>query len=273
MTSSWHGRLAIAYSYHQGKTLVSEAFHQAPFKVQRPFYPETDGTCHSVILHTAGGIVGGDRLSAQIKLGEDCRSLITTPAANRIYRSNGEIAIQDIQIGIDSDACLEYLPQEMIVFDGSKYQQNLRVELATNATFIGWEITRFGRSARGEKFVSGEWRNYTEIWQADKPLWIDRQYIPGCEEIFASPNGLFSCPVVGSLVFVGRVVPGEITTQIRLLSPSPQFSGVTNLEYGLLCRYRGDSTREVRNWFMATWQLLRQSLLGRGNCIPRVWQI
>jgi urease accessory protein len=40
-----------------------------------------------------------------------------------------------------------------------------------------------------------------------------------------------------------------------------------------LCRYRGASTSEVRNWFIDVWQMLRVSFLNRGNCIPRVWQV
>ena len=47
------------------------------------------------------------------------------------------------------NACLEWLPQETILFNGAIYRQDLRVELATGASWLGWEITRFGRSARG----------------------------------------------------------------------------------------------------------------------------
>lgn len=270
---NWHGKLNLVYAKRQDSTQLIYNHHQAPFKVQRPFYPEGQEVCHSVILHTAGGIVGGDRLSSDIHLENDSQALITTAAAGKVYRSNGLPARQTVNIQIDANACLEYLPQETILFNGAVYRQDLQVKLDTNSSFIGWEITRLGRSARGEKFLEGEMRSHTEIWQNGIPLWIDRQIVPGSEEVFHSPHGLAGNPVVGTLVWVGSPIPGEIVDKARSLIIQNSCAGVTRLPHGFLCRYRGNSTSEVRNWFTNIWQILRVSLLNRGNCIPRVWQI
>jgi urease accessory protein len=273
VAEGWHGKLNLVYADRQGKTQLIYNHQQAPLKVQRPFYPEGEKVCHSVILHTAGGMVGGDRLSSNIHLQPQTQVLITTAAASKIYRSNGLQARQTIQMQVDAGACLEWLPQETILFNNAIYRQDLRVELATGASWLGWEITRFGRSARGEKFLQGEWRSHTEIWQQDVPLWIDRQWLRGNEETFHSPHGLAGKPIVGSLVWVGGAVSGEIVEKTRNLWNGEGEPGVSRLQHGLLCRYRGSSTSEVRNWFIDVWQLLRVSFLNRGNCIPRVWQV
>ncbi len=271
--AGWHGKLNLVYADFLGKTALISNSHQAPLKVQRPFYPEGQQVCHSVILHTAGGVVGGDRLSLNFHLQPNTQALITTAAASKIYRSNGSQAKQSVKIQVDAGACLEWFPQETIVFNGAIFRQDLRVELATKASYLGWEITRFGRSARGEKFVQGEWRNHTEIWQEGKPLWIDRQWLPGSEEVFHSPHGLAGQPITGSLVWVGGAVSPEIVEKARNFWSGKGEAGVTRLENGFLCRYRGCSTSEVRNWFIDVWQLLRMSFLNCDKCIPRVWQI
>ncbi|MEH1834009.1 MAG: urease accessory protein UreD [Nostoc sp.] len=273
IAEGWHGKLNLIYADRQGKTQLIYNHQQAPLKVQRPFYPEGEKVCHSVILHTAGGVVGGDRLSSNIHLQPQAQTLITTAAASKLYRSNGLQARQLIQMQVDAGACLEWLPQETILFNGAIYRQDLRVELATGASWLGWEITRFGRSARKEKFLQGEWRSHTEIWQQDVPLWIDRQWLWGSEDIFHSPHGLAGKPVVGSLVWVGGAVSAEIVEKTRNLWYGKGEAGVSRLQHGLLCRYRGSSTSEVRNWFIDVWQMLRVSFLNRGNCIPRVWQV
>ncbi|WP_353932082.1 urease accessory protein UreD [Okeanomitos corallinicola TIOX110] len=270
---SWYGQLNLVYAQRQNSTQLIYNHNQAPLKIQRPFYPEGQQVCHSVILHTAGGVVGGDRLSAEIHLQKNTQVLITTAAASKIYRSNGLPARQTVNIQVDAGACLEHLPQETILFDGAVYRQDLRVKLATNASFIGWEITRLGRSARNEKFLQGEMRSHTEIWQNNIPLWIDRQYIPGSTEVFHSIHGLAGKPVIGSFIVVGLTISPEIIKQARLLNIHNLDVGVTRLEHGFLCRYRGHSTTEVRSLFTNIWQNLRVSLLNRGNCIPRVWQI
>lgn len=275
LANSWHGSLNLVYAQRGGKTQLIHNQVKAPLKVQRPFYPEGPGVCHSVVLHTAGGIVGGDRLSLSCHLEPNTQALITTAAASKIYRSNGLQAKQSIQMQVDAGATLEWLPQETIVFNGAIYRTDLRVELAPTASWLGWEITRFGRSARGERFLQGEWRSHTEVWQQGQPLWIDRQWLPGKEEIINSPHGLAGQSVVGSLVWIGQAVEPELVEKARMwINVECQGqAGVTRITSGILCRYRGSNSAEVRNWFTAVWQLLRLSFLGRPSCPPRVWQI
>lgn len=289
-SKSWQGKLELEFTDRSATTILSRSFVQAPLKVQRPFYPEGDAVCHSVMLHTAGGIVGGDRLSIAVQVEPQAQALLTSAAATKVYRSNGLEAQQVIRLRVASGACLEWLPQETIVFDGALYRQYLQVELAANATWLGWEITRLGRTARSERFASGEWRSQTEVWQNDRLIWVDPQWIQGGSTMIDSLHGLAGYPVVGSLAFVGQGVSREIVEKARLCWRSAQEArpsqtaepqtdaalgqiGVTRLPLGLLCRYRGHSTAAARRWLIAVWQLLRQEYRARPICIPRVWTL
>lgn len=276
---SWQGKLELEFAVRSAKTILSRSLVQAPLKVQRPFYPEGDTVCHSVMLHTAGGIVGGDRLSVAVQLQPQTQALITNAAAAKVYRSSGREAQQVTQLQVASGAGLEWLPQETIVFNGALYRQHLKVKLAAGATWIGWDITRLGRTARGERFASGEWHSHTEVWQDNQLIWVDPQWIQGGSDMIDSLHGLSGCPVIGSLAFVGQAVSRELVEKARLqwdaehqTNTSAQI-GVTRLPLGILCRYRGNSTATARRWFIAVWQLLRQEHLGRPLCIPRVWTL
>jgi urease accessory protein len=268
---SWHGQLQLEFDYRQGETRLSRSQVQAPLKFQRPFYPEGKTVCHGVMLHTAGGVVGGDRLSTAVILQPQAQALLTTAAATKIY--GGELQSQQtIRIRVGEAACLEWLPQEAIVFEGAHYRQNLRIDLEPAATWMGWEITRLGRSARGEKFLAGEWRSHTEVWQSGRLLWVDPQWILGGGEMLESVHGLAGCSVVGSFAFVGQTVsPQEIERIRERWAESTDEVGVTRLMNGLLCRYRGHSTAAARQRFIEAWDVLRSRFLGRSSCTPRVW--
>jgi urease accessory protein len=281
-SKSWQGKLELEFANRSHKTILSRSLVQAPLKVQRPFYPEGDRVCHSVMLHTAGGIVGGDRLTILAQLQPDTQALITNAAATKVYRSNGTEAQQNIQLQVASGACLEWLPQETIVFDGAIYRQQLKVELASEATWLGWDITRLGRTARGERFASGVWHSRTEVWQNHHLIWVDPQWVQGGSAMIDSLHGLAGCPVIGSLAFVGQVVSKELVEKARsawqlqgqtIPENTLEQIGVTRLPLGILCRYRGHSAIAARRWFISVWQLLRQDHLGRPLCIPRVWTL
>jgi urease accessory protein len=271
----WTGKLDLNYSHQDGTTKLSQALAQAPLKIQRAFYPEGPELCHSVILHTAGGIVGGDRLVQNIELEAHSQVLLTTAAASKVYRSEGERSEQVITIKLGENAYLEWFPQETVIFNQAIYQQDLRVELAKNAVFCGWEITRLGRTARGEQFLTGDWRSRIEIWQAGRPLWIDRQGLQGSLAMINSPNGLNQKAIVATFIWLGNQVETEILTEARELAKSwvkEGEIGITQTQNdGLLCRYRGNSTIEVKQYFEAIWGLLRQFYRDRPAIRPRVW--
>lgn len=271
--SDWHGRLRLDFENRRGVTQLIRNQGQAPLKVQRPFYPEGNGVCHSVIMHTAGGIVGGDRLSFEFRLAPESQALITTPAASKIYRTNGREAHQTIAIDLAEGSCLEWLPLDVIVFNQASFRQEMIINLAPGAEWIGWDITRFGRSARGERFIDGNWRSRTEVWQSGQPIWIDRQWLPGSETTFNSPHGLAGCPIVASFVWIGKTIDSDWIEKARSLWTGTSGEiGVTRLPLGLLCRYRGHSSTEARRWLIAVWGMVR-SISNRPICIPRVWQL
>ncbi|WP_225885208.1 urease accessory protein UreD [Leptolyngbya sp. KIOST-1] len=272
--ASWVGEARLSYALEAGRCVPTQTYTRAPLRVQRPLYPEGKELCHSVLVHTAGGLVGGDSLEVQLRVAPQAQVLVTTAAASKVYGSSAEAPTeQRVDIALATGSCLEWMPQETIVFNSAHYRQQLRVELEPGAIWSGWEITRFGRSAREETFEQGQWRSQLAVWQREQLLWCDRQQLVGGSAPLHSPNGLAGHPVVGSFALLGySPTPAQID-HIRQLWPQEQAGagGVTRLQAGLLCRYRGPSSQAARRWFVAVWQYLRPHYLGRPGAVSRVW--
>jgi urease accessory protein len=273
VSASWHGRIELAFSRAGERTILERRRVQMPLAVQRPFYPEVPSVCHALLLHPPGGMVGSDRLDIVFDVGERAAALVSTPAAAKWYRGDAPATLTALH-RLAGGARLEWLPQETIVFNGANVRQRTRVELAPESAWCGWEITRFGRTARGESFDSGSWHMDTEVWRGRTPLWIDRQRLDGGSRLLRSRYGLAGEPVVGTLVWVGKAVSPELVEAARGewdAGARAGETGVTRLEEGLLCRYRGPSSADARAWFAAVWNLVRE-FDRRGVAVaPRIW--
>ncbi|MDJ1173145.1 urease accessory protein UreD [Roseofilum capinflatum] len=273
-STQWQGKLSVQYRLSSGRTYPVVEEMVAPLKLQRPFYPLGSQNCQSVLLHTAGGMVGGDRLSVSLHLMPETSVFWTTPAATKVYRSGGEMAQTQVRIRIEPGARLTWFPLETILFDGARYQQEVEVELSPGAIWCCWEWTRLGRTALGEGFDRGHWRSRTQVTRQGMPLWIDSQGSLTQEGGLGADYGLGGYPVVGSLCWLGGAIGRSLLEDIRAVFPGSEkkFSvGVTRLPDGLLCRYRGNSTEEGKSLFMGVWRILCQAH-GEENWLrPRVW--
>jgi urease accessory protein len=269
----WHGQLELAFSREGERTAFERRRVMMPLAVQRPFYPEGPSVCHALLLHPPGGMVGGDRLTVALDVHETAAAVVSTPAAAKWYRGLAP-AVQAARHRLASGARLEYLPQESIVFDGADVHQRTRVELGLDSVWLGWEVTRFGRTARGEIFGRGRWRMDTEVWRGKALLWVDRQRLDGGSRVLHSHYGLDGAAVVGTLAWIGKPVAPEVIDAARAAWDTGTHAGefgVTRLEQGMLCRYRGPSSADARAWFMAVWNLLRE-FDGRRSTAPlRIW--
>ena len=64
MAAPWAGELELEFVKRNQQTVLTRSYTVAPWKIQRSLYPEGEEICHCILLHTAVGLVGGDRLSA-----------------------------------------------------------------------------------------------------------------------------------------------------------------------------------------------------------------
>lgn len=271
----WRGRLALDFERQGARTAVSRREAAAPLAFQRPFYPEGPDVCHGVILHPPGGLADGDQLDVEATIASAAHALVTTTAAAKIYRCPWRDAVQRTQLRVEAGGFVEWLPQETIVFDGARYRQSTEVELAPDAHVILWDITRFGRSARGERFLTGDWRSYISVYRDGRPMWVDRQRIEGGGAALSGGYGLGGRPVSATLVWLGRAATPGLVAEARRLWDSLSSEGevgVSRLDSGLICRYLGPSTWTARHWFASVWNHLRRELLGRPACPPRIWE-
>jgi urease accessory protein len=118
-------------------------------------FPRVGGACEGIILNTSGGIAGGDRQTISFAMGENARAAITTQSAEKVYRSDGEIAGISTTLELAHGANLAWLPQETILFDTARLSRRIDVTMAADATLTIKEGVVFGRSAHGERYTRG----------------------------------------------------------------------------------------------------------------------
>lgn len=122
----------------------------------------------AVLINTAGGLTGGDRLSWSVELGAGAEAIVTTQACEKIYRAQGASAGLASTLRVGRAGRLAWLPQETIVFDRCDFQRRLDAELAEDAELLVVEATLFGRTARNESVVQGRFQDRWRIRQSGR---------------------------------------------------------------------------------------------------------
>ena len=279
VTTGWQADAWLQLSLRgDGSGTVHQGGATAPLKWQRGF-PHAGGRLELPLLHTAGGLVGGDALAVRIGLDPGAAGLITSVAAQKVYGSvgrsrlvpAGQWASQQLRFELDVGADLEWLPQELVVYRGGLFEQRARVELAADASWLGAEVVRLGRTADGERLDQGAWRSALEIRRRNHWEFVDRLALDA--EALTDAHGLADQPVFGSLVWAApEPVPEALIVKARLAAVGLDGAmACGRLERGLVARYRGPSTQAARFWFCRLWALIRAQRGLPPPQLPRVW--
>ena len=265
---------------------MHQGWATSPLKLQRA-YPQADGRCELPLLHTAGGLVGGDQLTLRAHLAPGSQALITSVAAQKVYGTvgrsrlvpQGQWAQQSLHFSLETGSDLEWLPQELVLFAGGLLEQNLTVELAAGASWLGMDVVRLGRSAAGETLGQGCWRSRLQVcrrgpegrrWELVDPLEISGSSLD-------AEHGMAGQPVLGSLVWAAPQPLGAAALAQLLADCRSDRQGLEGdlacgaLDQGLIARYRGPSSQAARFWFTRVWARIRAVRGLSAPELPRVW--
>ncbi|WP_223163007.1 urease accessory protein UreD [Roseivivax sediminis] len=138
-------------------------------------FPGTAGPLQAVWLNTAGGVTGGDRFETAVSLAPEAAAVLTSQAAERIYRAlPGETGRIETSLSVGAGGSLSWLPQETILYDGAALDRRLSVDLASGARFLGIETLIFGRAAMGERVRDLRLTDRIDLRVGGSLVWADR---------------------------------------------------------------------------------------------------
>lgn len=171
------GALRLVAAHTDAGTAAEDIAESGPLRVRFPRLRED--RLEAILINTAGGIAGGDRLEISVETREDASLAITSQAAEKIYRSNGLTSRISVSLNAESGSELFWLPQETILFDRARVEREIEADVAPDASLAICEAIVFGRDAMGEKVERGLLRDRWRIRRDGKLIFADALSLDG----------------------------------------------------------------------------------------------
>ena len=201
-----------------GKTRLTSLRQSGATKLVFPRQITPD--IEAILINTAGGVTGGDQFELTAEVGTGAHLTLTTQAAERAYRAqSGEVGCMTTKLTVHAGGRLDWLPQEMILFDGSALRRTLEIDLAPDAQLLMVEPLIFGRAAMGESLESTSFQDRISIHRAETPLYLDALNLQGqATEQLARTAIAKGAGAMASVVLV-RPDVGALLPKVRAILP------------------------------------------------------
>ena len=263
------GRIVLSSS--ENGTRIEEIFERSPIRILFP------GTGHrsikeAVLINTAGGVAGGDRLECSVTVLPGASLAVTSQAAEKVYRALREPASIVTRLKAGESAKLAWLPQETIVFNWARLHRTTEIELVAGAELLALEWLVLGRAASGEVVIGGQ---ITDTWRVKKDgrlIWADSFRIT--DEVFPHLHRkalLSNCTAIGTLICFGHSLEKRLEF-FRDIIPSLGCNCAATLVSGLIVvRFAANDSSVLK---LALRSLLEQfgRELGSGPFqVPKMW--
>lgn len=219
-----------------------------------------------VFLNTAGGLTGGDVLSYELSTTSG-DTIGTTQTAERAYSSTSGCAEVSVSLSVGEDSRLDWLPQELIVFDGAALSRHTRVDLAPNSKFLFVEVLGLGRLAMGETVRRCHIQDKREIWRAGRLEYLEPLEISDALLQSDAKSGLGEARAIASLGFFAPEA-GRYMDAVQALPQTDVVAGVSAWNNRLILRATAPDLWPLRKYIAKVLGVMRD-----GAPLPRVWQI
>ncbi len=228
-------------------------------------FPRAATGLQAVTVNTAGGITGGDQFEYAFTAGEDAHLCVTTQAAERAYGAQVDQTGQlNTTLKVETGARLDWLPQETILFNTSRFTRDMRIELASNARLLFVEPLVFGRAAMGEVCTDIAFRDRVEIYRDGSPLFVDAMALIGDAQ-HKLQRAALGAGALASLVYIAPDGAGHLAA---IRAGLPDSAGATLIGDDVLhLRFLAQDSFALRAALIPVLERLTD------NSLPRAWMI
>jgi urease accessory protein len=258
-------RLAVAAV--DGQTRLT-AMHQAGSSRFRMPRRAADAPLEAVLLNTAGGMTGGDRFVTEVTAGPGAEVVVTTQAAERIYRRTVGAAEVETRLVVEGDGRLWWLPQETIVFNRSGLARTLTADVAPGGTLLVLESVVLGRTAMGERLTDIAMTDAWRIRRGGRLVFADTTRLEG--DAVSVMNGTATgggAVAFATMILVAPDAGAHVEPLRAALDGLPGEAGVSGFEGVTVVRMLAAGGQALRAL------AVRAATTVRGVAMPRVWTL
>ena len=214
------GRVTLTAKWADGATRRGRVHEQGALRVRCPGPPAPE--LEAMIVNTAGGLAGGDQFALDFSVGAGARLLVTSAAAEKVYRTLGPATTITAKFDVAAGGALAWLPQETILFDRARLRRTIEVDLAADAHLLLAEAVIFGRSGMGETVAEGFWLDRWRVRRGGRLLHAETVRLDG-----NVAEKLAQSAVAGGGVAIASVlsVPGDDAMVAAVRDASRQCRG------------------------------------------------
>ena len=253
-----------------GKTIITKQFFQIPLQIQRALYPEISlpEMAYLYVISPSGGILQGDRYRTDVLLKNNAIAHITTQGATRVYSMDSNSASQIVNITVDENCYLEYIPDQIIPYENSRYYQKVNLKVHENSTLIYSEILTPGRVAMGESFEYDICYLRTHCKNQDNDIrFLENTKIEPKKQKVKDFGILGEYSIVGTVYILTRqedVIELENTINQKIRNSDGVSVGTSILpdESGIIIRILGNKTDNIIDVVFKTLEISRRKILG-----------
>ncbi|WGF90195.1 urease accessory protein UreD [Marinivivus vitaminiproducens] len=260
----------------QGRTRLIRLMQRQPLRVLQP-HVARDDLRQAVLINTGGGVVGGDRLRVRVSVATGGRALVTSQAAEKVYRSKGAAACLSTALSVGAGAWLEWLPQETILFDRSRLDRKLAIDVAPGGRGLFGETLVFGRTASRETLGDVHLRDHWRVRLDGRLIWADGFGLgEDVTDRLADPFGLAGARAMATALHVAADAPSRLPLARAILAEGGDpgcRAAATSMPGVLLVRWLGADAAAVRRSFGAFWSGFRSVVERLPAEMPTVWRI
>lgn len=262
------GRIDVSFRRRGSRVSVDRSFQSGCLRAR---FPRTEARAEApcaVLINTAGGVAGGDRLHYRIGWDEETFATATTQAAEKVYRALAQGSEIATQLTVGRGATAEWLPQETILFDRFRLRRETQVLLDEDVTFLGVEAIVLGRAAMGEVVRGGSLRDRLRIWRNGRLVYADAFELDGdiCALMQRAAAGGHA-RAMAVLVHASKNA-GALLSPVRDALAGARGTAAASSWNGLLAvRMLAPDAETLRHDMIAALGVLRG-----GRPLPRVWR-
>jgi len=273
------GLARIVFKARGGRTVLDDVFQSGCCKVRFP-RAEPGANTEAVLINTAGGLTDADRMAVEARWRPGTCAVVTSQAAERIYRSRGEPAQVTNRLNVAGSATALWLPQETILFDGGRMSRRMTATVEEGGQLLACESLVFGRRAMGETVRRGAVRDAWRIRYADRLVFADGLELDGDIETMLARSAIANgSAAFASVLYIGPAAEAMLEPLRSITATLGSTAGCSCIGPVLNLRILGDGSASLRRDLMAVLGGVL-SLLDYGDGksklkpaarLPRVW--